>query len=291
MKPTESFGIESFMLRIGEQNDVISVLLMIIFSPAYFYEGGHNAPRSVLACQLLSDALRRLDDSIEVLACESDSRGFLLRLAECQPDVALISASLYDGSMAGFKVLYEMRSRYPAVCPILVLDTPEKDLIVAAFRTGALGTVFRTDPIALLHKAIRSVYAGQVWANSRQMRYVLEALSTSISPCVLNARGENLLSQRQQQLVSLVAEGLSNREIAVRMHLSEHTVKNYLFRIFEKLGISNRVELIMYSMSQRETLCFSPPAVTTRRQSSLPQRTTSAMNSFSYPLGPGQSKT
>ena len=248
------------------------------------------AESSVLACQLLSDALRRLDDSIAVLACESDSRGFLLRLQESQPDVALISSSLCDGSMAGFRVLSEMRGRYPAVCPIVVLDTPEKDLIVAAFKTGALGTVFRTDPIALLHKAIRSVYAGQVWANSCQMRYVLEALSTSISPCLLNARGESLLSLRQQQLVSLVAEGLSNREIAVRMRLSEHTVKNYLFRIFEKLGISNRVELIMYSISQHEAFCFSSPTVSAQRPSPAP-RSTAHLNSFTYPLSPGQDKT
>jgi DNA-binding NarL/FixJ family response regulator len=249
------------------------------------------AESSVLACQLLSDALQRLDGSIEVLACESDSRGFLSRLGESQPDVALISSSLCDGSMAGFKVLYEMRTRYPGVCPIVVLDTPDRDLIVAAFRTGAFGTVFRTDPVALLHKAIRSVYAGQVWANSLQMRYVLEALSTSISPCLVNARGENLLSRRQQQLVSLVAEGLSNREIAARMRLSEHTVKNYLFRIFEKLGISNRVELIMYSMSQHETLCSSPPAFHMRGRSVTPLENTTRTNSFAYPLYPGQVKT
>lgn len=238
------------------------------------------AESSVMACQLLSDALQRLDDSIEILATESDSRCFLLRLEEERPDVALISSSLCDGSMAGFRVLYEMRAQYPAVCPIIVLDAPEKDLIVTAFRTGALGTVFRTDPVSLLHKAIRSVYAGQVWANSRQMRYVLEALSASISPCLLNARGENLLSQRQQQLVSLVAEGLSNREIAARMHLSEHTVKNYLFRIFEKLGISNRVELIMYSLSQREVSCFAPPPATIRQGVVLPPRATAPVSSF-----------
>jgi DNA-binding NarL/FixJ family response regulator len=248
------------------------------------------AESSVLACQLLSDALRRLDESIEVLACESDSRGFLQRLEESQPDVALISSSLCDGSMAGFKVLHEMRASRPAVRPIVVLDTPEKDLIVAAFRSGALGTVFRTDPIDLLHKAIRSVYAGQVWANSRQMRYVLEALSSSISPCLVNARGENLLSQRQQQLVSLVSEGLSNREIALRMHLSEHTVKNYLFRIFEKLGISNRVELIMYSMSQRESYGFTTPAVPTRGGAGSPQQTTAHISPFSYPVNSGQTK-
>ncbi len=250
------------------------------------------AESSVLACQLLSDALKRLDNSIEILACEIDSRSFLLRLGESQPDVALISATLCDGPMAGFKVLREIRGRYPALRPIVVLDTPDKDLIVTAFRTGALGTVFRTDAIDLLHKAIRSVHAGQVWANSRQMRYVLEALSTSISPNLLNARGENLLSQRQQQLVSLVAEGLSNREIAARMHLSEHTVKNYLFRIFEKLGISNRVELIMYSMSQREGSSFEPAAGPGARGGAVPRQQPSAHTSpFSFPLNSGPTKT
>jgi DNA-binding CsgD family transcriptional regulator len=122
------------------------------------------------------------------------------------------------------------------------------------------------------------------------MRYVLEALSSSISPCLLNARGENLLSQRQQQLVSLVSEGLSNREIALRMHLSEHTVKNYLFRIFEKLGISNRVELIMYSMSQRESYGFTTPAVPTRGGAGSPQQTTAHISPFSFPLNSGQTK-
>jgi DNA-binding NarL/FixJ family response regulator len=248
------------------------------------------AESSVLACQLLSDALRRLDGSIEILACESDSRGFLRRLGESQPDVALISSNLCDGSTAGFKVLYEMRAHYQTVRPIIVLDAPERDLIVTAFRTGALGTVFRTDPVDLLHKAIRSVYGGQVWANSRQMRYVLEALSTSISPCLVNARGENLLSQRQQQLVSLVAEGLSNREIAGRMHLSEHTVKNYLFRIFEKLGISNRVELIMYSMSQQQSTSFVPLPTPTRGGAVPRQGTAAHTSTFSYPLNSGPAK-
>jgi DNA-binding NarL/FixJ family response regulator len=248
------------------------------------------AESSVLACQLLSEALRRLDNSIEVLTCESDSNGVLLRLGEAQPDVALISSSLCDGSMAGFKVLHEMRTNCPTVRPIVVLDAPEKDLIVAAFRTGALGTVFRTDPVDLMHKAIRSVYAGQVWANSRQMRYVLEALSASISPCLLNARGENLLTHRQQQLVSLVAEGLSNREISMRMHLSEHTVKNYLFRIFEKLGISNRVELIMYSMSQRATWGLTVPTAPARGETVPPQQTRTPMTSFSVPINSGPTK-
>ena len=66
---------------------------------------------------------------------------------------------------------------------------------------------------------------------------------------VIDARGAALLSRREQEVVRCVAEGLSNREIAQRLGLTEHTVKNYLFRIFDKLGVSSRVELILYAVS------------------------------------------
>ena len=70
-------------------------------------------------------------------------------------------------------------------------------------------------------------------------------------PClrVLSANGENLLTSREEQVVALVADGLSNRNVAAELGLSEHTVKKYLFRIFEKLGISSRVELVLYALN------------------------------------------
>ena len=69
---------------------------------------------------------------------------------------------------------------------------------------------------------------------------------------IVDAKGRVLLSVREAQVVRLVAEGLSNREISQQLSLSEHTVKNYLFKIFEKLGVSTRVELVLYSMARRE---------------------------------------
>jgi two-component system nitrate/nitrite response regulator NarL len=64
----------------------------------------------------------------------------------------------------------------------------------------------------------------------------------------LSASGEALLSAREVDVVRCVAEGLSNREIAQRLNLREHTVKNYLFRIFDKLGVSSRVEVVLYAL-------------------------------------------
>jgi len=75
---------------------------------------------------------------------------------------------------------------------------------------------------------------------------------------VIDARGAALLSRREQEVVRCVAEGLSNREIAQRLGLTEHTVKNYLFRIFDKLGVSKRVEVVLYAYSLGNTLADEP---------------------------------
>ena len=74
---------------------------------------------------------------------------------------------------------------------------------------------------------------------------------------LVNAKGATLLSKREEEVVRQVAEGLSNHDIAQQLHLSDHTVKNHLFHIFEKLGISNRVELVLYAVSQSKRPAMS----------------------------------
>ena len=78
---------------------------------------------------------------------------------------------------------------------------------------------------------------------------MLESVSQVPSLRMVNATGHKILTPREEQVVALIADGLSNREIALELSLSEHTVKKYLFRIFDKLGISSRVELVLYAMN------------------------------------------
>ena len=88
-----------------------------------------------------------------------------------------------------------------------------------------------------------------MWANSEQLQYLIETVTQVPSLRMVNARGSRLLTAREEQVVALVADGLSNREVARELGLSEHTVKKYLFHIFDKLGISSRVELVLYAVS------------------------------------------
>jgi DNA-binding NarL/FixJ family response regulator len=136
------------------------------------------------------------------------------------------------------------------VAKVILLDSYDREVVVNAFRSGARGLFcFSQYPFRLLCKCIHSVYRGQVWADSEQMQFVIESLSQVPSLHMVNSRGIRLLTPREEQVVALVADGLSNREVASELRLSEHTIKKYLFRIFDKLGISSRVELVLYDLS------------------------------------------
>src|SRR5271157_4039036 len=123
-------------------------------------------------------------------------------------------------------------------------------MILEAFCAGARGVFSKQGSVERLSKCVRKVHEGQIWANSQQMAAVVQALASSHHVRAVDARGMNLLSKREMEIVRGVAQGLTNREIAQRLRLSPHTIKNWLFRIFDKLGVSNRVELLLMTMSQ-----------------------------------------
>jgi DNA-binding NarL/FixJ family response regulator len=127
-------------------------------------------------------------------------------------------------------------------------------LVVDAFRAGAKGVLNRTESIEVLSKCLHAVHKGHVWANSHQLHLVLEALIKAKPLRTLDSRGRHLLAKREEEVANLVAEGLANREVAQKLGLSEHTVSNYLFRIYEKLHISSRIELVLYVLKERGQL-------------------------------------
>lgn len=146
-----------------------------------------------------------------------------------------------------------LRVTHPAAAPVLLVDSYDREQVVNAFRVGVRGIfLFTQAPFRLLCKCINRVAAGQIWINSQQMHYVLAALSEVNTLRVVNSSGRSLLTPREEQVVALVADGLSNRETAKELGLSEHTIKKYMLRIFDKLGISTRVELVLYAVSHGE---------------------------------------
>jgi two-component system, NarL family, nitrate/nitrite response regulator NarL len=163
------------------------------------------------------------------------------------PDVVLLSSILEDSSTHGSQVARRLRAVCPQIRIVMLLDASEQEAVVEAFRAGARGVFCRTEPLNNLAKCICTAHAGQVWANSRELGYLLEALAEAMPIRWGETKDFSLLSKREQDVVRCVADGLSNREIARQLKLTEHTVKNYLFRVFNKLGVSSRVELVLYA--------------------------------------------
>ena len=101
---------------------------------------------------------------------------------------------------------------------------------------------------------MEQVHAGQIWGNCAELSEVIQAFSELAPIRVLNTDGMRLLTKREEEVVRLVAEGMQNREIAKELKLSEHTIRNYLFHIFDKLGVSSRVELVLYAASSAKSV-------------------------------------
>ena len=201
-----------------------------------------------MSCQLLVDALLRSKRFDAVAATTPEE--VVLALDRDRFDVVLISTSFSPEPLDGLRFVSEIRDLYRDVSIVVLLDTVERNLVVEAFRCGAHGVFSRSDSFQALCKCILCVQEGQVWASSAELQFVLEAL---VNPIPIETRAlpnSRPLSKREDEIAHMVAEGFSNREISERLDLSEHTIKNYLFRVFEKLGVSTRVELTLYALKR-----------------------------------------
>lgn len=198
---------------------------------------------SRMATQLLCTALSQ-QNRFEVIDIAQKTVG---EIAAISPHIALVGTSSLGDPV--IRWIHQLRSIQPDMKTIMLIDQPTRELVLAAFRAGARGVFSRSGSVEYLVKCISRVRDGQIWADQTATEFLLEAIREPIPIPLVDAKGNVLLSDREQSVVRGVAEGLTNREIARQLELSEHTVKNYIFRIFDKLGVSSRVELILYAMA------------------------------------------
>jgi len=194
-----------------------------------------------MSSELLADALKR--DRFHVVYHGSKVADAVY--AAGHSDVALMSVTTSDQNVCD--IVRQFRSVSPPVQVILMMEVPKAEIIIEAFRAGVRGIFPRSTSARMLKKCILAVHQGQIWAGNEELNYLLGALTEPRYFRLTDARGGELLSKREEDVVRCVAEGFKNREIANELGISENTVKNYMFRIFDKLGISNRVELILYA--------------------------------------------
>jgi two-component system nitrate/nitrite response regulator NarL len=210
--------------------------------------------------QLLAGALKR-DPDFQVHSSDLSAASLAVASTTQPIDVFVLSASAEGDAQRGLKILQELRKTNPQARAVMLLESSKPESILEAFRAGARGVFHIQESSDVLCLCIHRVHEGKAWVSHDQLTLVLEALAATPKLRAVNEKGMNLLSKREVQVVRCLAEGLTNREIAERIGLSQHTIKNYLFRIFDKLGVSNRIELLFMTLSQSSAAPLLAPAL------------------------------
>ena len=167
--------------------------------------------------------------------------------AKLKPDILLLDLRMPEKD--GLGVLEEINfDSIPTRVIVLTAAEDDRD-VVRAMRLGARGVVLKQSASDLLLKSIRKVNDGEIWLDNRMTAEVIDAFKKSSESG--QRREKPLLSDREKEIVQLVAQGFRNREIGEKLFISEQTVKNHLHNIFDKLGVSDRLELALYAIHHR----------------------------------------
>jgi DNA-binding NarL/FixJ family response regulator len=200
-------------------------------------------------CKLLA-----LEEDFEVVAQAQDGRQVLEVLQQHEPDILLLDLKM--PGLDGLGTLQRLQAVKNKTRVIVLTASDDKNEFVQAMRLGTSGIVLKQTATELLIKSIRKVHAGEIWLDSHTtaavIRQFVAADETPPPPLAPASPGRERerspLSQREREIVALVAQGFKNKEMAEKMFISEQTVKNHLHNIFDKLGVSDRLELALYAI-------------------------------------------
>jgi DNA-binding NarL/FixJ family response regulator len=167
-------------------------------------------------------------------------------LATRDVDLVVIGVDFNSKNESGFDLANTVCSAYPNIYVVILLNKATHEFVINAFRSGARGVFSRQMPMSQFLECVEHVGKGMIWVGREESSALLEAFKSIPAPNILSASSSPALTARELQVVQCAAKGITNKSIARELHLSEHTIKNYLFRAFEKLGVSSRVELLFY---------------------------------------------
>jgi DNA-binding NarL/FixJ family response regulator len=197
---------------------------------------------------IFRDGLRRLltlEEDFEIVAEAQDGTEVMDILRDKEPDILLLDLKM--PGLDGLSLLQRIQTQKIKTKIIVLTASDDEGEYVQAMRYGTSGIVLKQTATELLLKSIRKVYEGEIWLDSKTTAAVMRQFASPSDPGP-RERDKPRLSNREREIVALVAQGFKNKEIAERMFISEQTVKNHLHNIFDKLGVSDRLELALYAI-------------------------------------------
>jgi DNA-binding NarL/FixJ family response regulator len=207
--------------------------------------------------------LLQLEEDFEVVGEAGDGREVLDRVHELDPDVLLLDLRMPN--LDGLSALQALQQTNKRTRVIILTASEDKNEFVQAMKLGCSGIVLKLTAPDLIVKSIRTVHSGEIWLDSLTTAAVMRQFSTGLEGAGGQGGGKGRerspLSAREREIVALVAQGYKNKEMAEKMFISEQTVKNHLHNIFDKLGVSDRLELALYAIHKGLHLSGdTPPA-------------------------------
>lgn len=204
---------------------------------------------------IVRDGLKKLlslEDDFEIVGEAADGREVLERVQELDPDILLLDLRMPN--LDGLSALQSLQQSNKRTRVIVLTASEDKNEFVQAMKLGCSGIVLKQTAPELIVKSIRKVQAGEIWLDSHTTAAVMRQFSTAMEmgggggSSSGKVRERSPLSAREREIVALVAQGYKNKEMAEKMFISEQTVKNHLHNIFDKLGVSDRLELALYAI-------------------------------------------
>lgn len=203
--------------------------------------------RDSMTSDLLAHALAS-DGRFEAVAIPPSD--LLRSVSAGEIDLVILGADLGPNCGSGFTLAESVHRLSPGTSIVMLLNFTTQEAVLSAFRCGARGVFSRQQPMHDFLDCVDHVRKGFIWAGKDETDSLLEALTSIPFPDLTLERDLPGLTARELEVVRCAAKGKTNRMIANELGLSEHTVKNYLFRAFAKMGVSNRVELLFYLTSR-----------------------------------------
>jgi len=204
------------------------------------------------------DGLRRLLESereFKVIGEACDGVEAVNMVRQLKPEILLLDLAM--PRRPGLEALREMSTEASSVRVILLTAAAEKDQIVEALQLGARGVVLKDSATQILLKSIRAVMNGEYWVGRESVSNLVQYLRSMVEASSNEPRKKNYgLTPRELEVVSAVVAGYANKEIAQHFKISEDTVKHHLSNIFDKVGVSTRLELALFAVNQ--SLPFKP---------------------------------
>ena len=214
----------------GEGDEAVAVRVILADSQAIYRVG----IRKVFA----------LEDDIRVVAQAESLDNLYAALQRFPTDVVLLEGALISGTI---DAIPQFMRRAPDAKLIVQVSESDENNTVELYRRGVRGVVPRSISPDLLVKCVRKIAAGETWIDNQSISWVIEAYRTQAA-ALTNPRTQPRLSPKELAIISCITRGMRNKEIAYQIGTTEQVIKNYLRKIYDKLGVSDRLELALYCL-------------------------------------------